>query len=80
MLVPHVHELDSIDISDVCWILVIEKEASQSVYCLALQCPNPLQATFQSLASTRFCYSESIGNGIIVTANISIPKHNCPYS
>jgi len=26
MLVPHIHELDSIDILDTSWILVIEKE------------------------------------------------------
>lgn len=29
MLVPHIHELDYVDISDVCWILVMEKEVSR---------------------------------------------------
>ena len=74
MLVPHIHELDSVDISGVGWILVIEKEASQSVLCCSLQCPYPPQATFQSLASSKFYHNATIGNGVIVTVKLLFQK------
>ncbi|MCJ1354521.1 MAG: hypothetical protein MMC33_004510 [Icmadophila ericetorum] len=60
LLVPNVDDIASIDLTNVSWILVIEKEA-----------------TFRSLAISKFYRNRILGNGIILTVILpqQIYKH-----
>jgi meiotic recombination protein SPO11 len=65
MLIPSVKDIESIHVSDVRWILIIEKEVHLNAFHLYLS--DIPQATFRTLATNQYWKGSIAGKGILIT-------------
>ncbi|KAF7885191.1 hypothetical protein EAF00_011009 [Botryotinia globosa] len=66
-LVPWIKEIEEMDLSQVKWILVIEKEVGHT-FMRAYNITDCRQATFRTLAEKRYWEFSNAGRGILLTA------------
>ena len=73
ILVPSTKEIQSFQLIDVSWILVIEKEV-----CALTHVYHPAyiaKATFRTLAGTQYWKASLAGKGIIITVRLALLYH-----